>query len=175
LNKYSSKAQSQVARASIDAHIRDPTRGTKIVTAIAATPQPRAAYAGALPDSTINVPSLHQPLSEFSMDFQDEIQFQNDPHVETVRHDNQSTSVALHGSGKQKTDMFVIDEQNGGQQSKRKRAEKKCWKCGQTSCVGRGNKKNCTGQCQDCGLPHCDGRNSRHPSRSCATKFQGQS
>ena len=79
MNKYSSKAQSQVARASIDAHIRDPTRGTKIVTAIAATPQPRAAYAGALPDSTINVPSLHQPLSEFSMDFQDEIQFQTIP------------------------------------------------------------------------------------------------
>jgi hypothetical protein len=118
LNKYSSKAQSQVAHASIDAYIQDPTRGTKIVTAIAATPQPRAVYAGALLDSTINVPSLHQPLSEFSMDFQDEIQFQNDPHVETVHHDNQSTSVALHGSGKWKTDMFVIDEQDGGQQSK---------------------------------------------------------
>ena len=175
MNKYSSKAQSQGARASIDAHIRDPTRGTNTVIPIAATPQPRAAYAGALPDSAINTPSLHQLLSGFSMDFQEEIQFQNDPHVEAVDRGNQSTSVALHRSGKRKTDVFVIDEQDGGQQSKRKRAEKKCWKCGQTSCIGRSKKKNCPGQCQDCGLQHCIGRDSRHPGRSCATKFQSQS
>ena len=175
MNKYSSKAQSQVARASIDAHIRDPARSTKTVITTAATPQPRAAYAGVLPDSVINTPSLHQLLSDYSMDFQEEIQFQNEPHVEPVDFVNQSTSVASHSSGKRKTDVFVIGEPDGGQQSKRKRAEKKCWKCGQTSCIGRSNKKNCTGQCQDCGLKHCIGRNSRHPSRSCATKFQGQS
>ena len=100
MNKYSSKAQSQVACPSIDAHIQDPTRGTKTVVAIAATPQPRAVYAGALLDSAINTPSLHQLFSGYSMDFQEEIQFQNDPHVETFDCGNQSTSVVLHRSGK---------------------------------------------------------------------------
>lgn len=55
----------------------------------AATPQPRAAYAGVLPDSVINTPSLHQLLSDYSMDFQEEIQFQNEPHVEPVDFVNQ--------------------------------------------------------------------------------------
>ena len=102
LNKYSSKAQSQVARASIDAHIQDPARSTKTVITTAATSQPRAAYAGVLPDSVINTPSLHQLLSDFSMDFQEEIQFQNEPHVEPVDfvNQNQSTTVASHSSGK---------------------------------------------------------------------------
>ena len=95
MNKYSSKAQSHIACASIDTHIQDPTRGTKIVISIAATPQPRAAYAGALLDPAISTLCLHQHLSEYSLDFQKEIQFQNDPHVETVDCGNQSISGAL--------------------------------------------------------------------------------
>ena len=104
LNKYSSKAQSQLARASIDAHIRDPTRIVKVPVAVAATPQQRAAYAGALPDA------------EFSMDFENEIHFQNVPHAETVDHDNQSIPVASHSSGKRKPEeVFVMNMQDGGQ------------------------------------------------------------
>lgn len=175
LNKYSSKAQSRLARASIDAHIRDPARMAKVSAPIAATPQQRAAYAGALPDAAINVSGSHQS-PEFSMDFENEIQFQIVPHVETFVHDDQTVSVASHSSGKRKPDeVFVVNVQDGGQQSKRKRSEKKCWKCGQTGCTGRGNKKNCTSKCQDCGMQHCIGRDSRHPSRSCATKLQSQS
>jgi hypothetical protein len=174
LNKYSSKAQSQLARASIDAHIRDPTRIAKVPVAVAANPQQRAVYAGALPDTVMNVLSSC-PSPEISMDFENEIHFQNVPHVETVDHDNQSVPVASHNSGKRKPDeVFVMNMQDGGQ-SKRKRSEKKCWKCGQNGCSGRGNKKNCSGKCQDCGMQHCIGRDSRHPSRSCATKLQSQS
>jgi hypothetical protein len=171
LNKYSSKAQSQLARASIDAHIRDPARITKVPAPVAATPQQRAAYAGTLPDAALNVQSSQQS-PEFSMDFENEIHFQNVPHVQTVDHDNGFIPVASHKSGKRKPgEVFVMS----GQQSKRKRSEKKCWKCGHTSCSGRGNKQNCTGKCQDCGMQHCIGRDSRHPSRSCATKLQSQS
>ena len=86
LNKYSSKAQSRLARASIDAHIRDPARMAKVSAPIAA----------------INVSGSHQS-PEFSMDFENEIQFQIVPHVETFVHDDQTVSVASHSSKKNKT------------------------------------------------------------------------
>ena len=74
----------------------------KVSALIAATPQQRAAYAGALPDAVINVSGSHQS-PEFSMDFENEIQFQIVPHVETFVHDDQTVSVASHSSKKNKT------------------------------------------------------------------------
>jgi hypothetical protein len=82
---------------------------------------------------------------------------------------DQPVPVASHSSGKRKPgEVFLINVQDGEQQSKQKHPEM-CWKCGQTGCAGRANKKNCMGKLMS-GLWNATLHWKRY-----ATKLQGQS
>lgn len=61
------------------------------------------------------------------------------------------------------------DEHDDENPQKRVRGKRKCWKCGDTSCLGRGGKALCPNSCSDCGEILCQGKDSRHAKKPCPT------
>jgi hypothetical protein len=140
LNEYSSKSQSQIERAIINAQIHDPSRSENIPSLQSAFPQSRNVTSGKLPvtQSGSNLPPaivLHFPAESEA-----ELSARSTTSQQT------NTSYYAEMQSKRKASHFVLEEQQV-----RKQAKKKCWKCGQTECAGRADKNRCSAACL-CGL-----------------------
>ena len=156
LNEYTSKSRSQIQRAVIDAQIHDPARSENIPSLQSAFPQSRNVSSGKLPvtQSRSNLPPA--VVLNFPVDQETEL---NDGGIAPQQ---ANTSFYAQMQSKRKASHFVLEEQQV-----RKRARKKCWKCGQSECVGKADKNRCSAACVDCGQINCIGRDSRKPTQRC--------
>ncbi len=161
LNEYVSKANSEIQRAIIDAHIRNPARSNNVPSHVPAEFQPRIVSAGKLPD----VPCIPPVPPAITMRRQVP-QISNSPAVHHPAGLLEDLPIST-GDKRKADELLVIQEK--GEEMQRKRAPKKCWKCDQTGCLGATGKHKCTSACKSCGTFECSGKESRYPQRPCPT------
>lgn len=148
LNEYVSGSTSQIERAIIDAHNRNPARGSNILPQVAADFPQRNVSTGQLP-VTPPIPPVAPAIV-----------MRRQPPQTSTRSD-----LSMHTGNKRKADTSLVIQEMGAEV--RKRARRKCWKCDEAGCLGATNKEKCTSACSSCGKLDCSGRNSRHPTRPC--------
>ena len=171
MNEYTSKANSEIQRAILEAHSRNPARSNNIPRQVTGQLQPRVASAGKLPERSLTPPVPPAII------------MRRQPPISGSAETHRSTSVVsdlpMHSSNKRKADQLSVIHERGEihenrEEIQRKRAPKKCWKCDDTGCLGATGKQKCTSACKCCGSLECSGRESRYPNRLCPTLLKGQ-
>jgi hypothetical protein len=168
LNEYVSKANSEIQRAVVEAHLRDPARSNKIPPHTTAEFHPRDLSAGLLPEIP-HAPSV--PPLIIMRQQSPQIPATQLVHTQLNYQPSAEMNVFMGTGHKRKADQLIFAQEDIREQ---KRAPKKCWKCEEIGCPGATGKHKCPSPCKSCGTYECAGKNSRLPGKLCPVLLQAQ-
>ena len=170
VNEYISAANSQIQRALVDAHNRNPKRSDNLPH-IMEDLQSSVVSAGKLP-AVPPIPAVPPAII-----------MRRQPQISNSSTADQIAESSGHSGQKRKADQLSViyeSEVSGDiyqtiiRDAQRKRAPKKCWKCEANDCLGATGKQKCTSPCKSCGLYECAGKDSRYPKKLCPTLLNAE-
>jgi hypothetical protein len=152
----------------IDTQIRNPARSDNLLSYTAGDLQSSVVSAGKLPTAPYG-PSIPPAII---MRWQPQIS------EKSTTHQSEKSDSSIHSGNKRKADQLsvIYESESSGdiynrlkEDTQRKRAPKKCWKCEETGCLGATGKQKCASACKSCGGYECTGKESRYPNKPCPT------